>query len=721
MKSARWLAMAILASPTAARRLALPVALALLATACAPEEDPLVPAVRFVDPQWREGITVEPRSLEIRLRPRLFDTRPPMGLRTETIGTETRPVLAAPARGTPVPIRTVDVSAGGRVSLSVPIEPALRSSGRVVLLPSVRTANGWSQLAPSLVTPDADGPFRLELRIPAELLAQRAALPVVIRAVGASPNRTTHYTTPVVTIGPDTALRFSYGLLNSDPAQSRSRFSISLCDGDECDELFANELDPARDGQRWHEASVDLTRHAGTRRQFRFRTERSDPAADAHSMPVWGDPKLLSVPPEPVRRPNLILISVDTLRADHLGLYGYARDTSPNLDRWAAERAAVFDAFTAASTHTGPSHMTLFTSLPPSVHGVQGHFSPLRARVSTLPELLRASGYATAAFTGGGPLHPRIGFGRGFDVYRVDPEANRAGASQAERMVERAQDWLTAQRQRPAFLFLHTFQAHTPYAPPERYRSRFEAEERADLETAQTPLAQRTAQHRANYDREIRHVDDVLGDLFDWLDREGFTNDTIVVLLSDHGEEFREHGLMGHATLPFQSVLHVPLIIAGPGIAAQRIEEPIDHASLLPTLLELLEIEPSDPTRGYSFAPRLRGPSGPRAARALVSEAWELPDGFEAPSLAIRVGRNKLIRARSGAGEQSVLFDLSTDPGEQQPNVRGDEADRLRAALTAYERDVKQLTQRLRETADDAPVAPPPEAEQRLRELGYIE
>jgi arylsulfatase A-like enzyme len=375
--------------------------------------------------------------------------------------------------------------------------------------------------------------------------------------------------------------------------------------------------------------------------------------------------------------------------------------------------------------------MSLFTSLQPSVHGLLGNtaLAALPSELTTLAELLRDAGFATAAVTEGGGVALHLGFERGFGVFIENPVPipHRPGL-QAPVSFDLGRSWLKAQRDRRSFLFLHSYEVHGPYRAPDAYAGFF----------AQTPPGLephpglRPHQRPVHYDREIRFVDDELRRLIGALEAEGRLERTLLVLTSDHGEEFLEHGWIGHgATLP-EEVLRVPLLVLGPGIpAGRRISQPVGLVDLAPTLLELLGAPPLPAAMGRSFASLLQGSPTPgdSDARPLFSETWfeagfgaEGPKPVQQPSYAVRLGSRKLVRLRAGEGFRYAYFDLASDPAEQRDLYAADPdaAADLRALLDAYpERVVRLREALLPERTSDGTLDP--ERESQLRALGYLQ
>ena len=299
---------------------------------------------------------------------------------------------------------------------------------------------------------------------------------------------------------------------------------------------------------------------------------------------------------------------------------------------------------------------------------------------------------------------------------------------------EKARHWLERNRDRHFFLFLHTYQVHTPYAPPAAYGGLF-AEHAGEIITKASPLHWRL---RRDYDREIRYVDDELRTLFARLTTLGLDRDTVFIVVSDHGEEFLDHGRFEHGTQNFQESVHVPLMFTGPGIPrGKRIATPVSHADLLPTILELLGLPDAPKWRAQSLL-GLIGGSAPEGLeeRALFSESADSlgvgADGFVVevlppPAFSVRRGRQKIVRYRTENGLRYEYYDLGRDPEEQHDLFaeRGHEVADLVARLDGYEHESHALRKRIEgesgATAREPEIRLEPAQEEKLRALGYLE
>jgi arylsulfatase A-like enzyme len=298
---------------------------------------------------------------------------------------------------------------------------------------------------------------------------------------------------------------------------------------------------------------------------------------------------------------NLIIISIDTLRADRLGCYGYNRSTSPMIDQL-AKRGVRFETVIAESSWTLPSHMTLFTGFYPGNHGLTLEDRRLPPNITTLAEVLKDGQYRTFAYTDGGFVNSKYGFGRGFEVYKNNKTSFAAKLKLAERCIDRLKPG------EKFFLFLHTFDVHCPYDPEKRYASMFRTCGPEDFIDTKGRCGNLAYNNKLNYnsmilspgqtrflsdqyDASIRQADDALAKFVQYLDyRKAFDN-TFLVVLSDHGEEFMEHGQIGHERTLYIESLSVPLIIVGPGIEQATVHEGIGLVNVAPTLIELLDID----------------------------------------------------------------------------------------------------------------------------------
>ncbi|MEE9608780.1 MAG: sulfatase, partial [Myxococcota bacterium] len=549
------------------------VAASCAAAACAAEPERVDPIHRFVDAELRSGAAAVPLELLTTSGAASADPRSTSGHASATIADRTRYVLFTHPYQVLVYRRMLAAPPDRRLRLDVPLGSSFPGADRLVLLTRQRAARSdgpWSTLPPLLGrVRQLEGARQvdIELELPPGFVEPRVEL--IVAAYRPPDRLRTRYLTPEVEIPPGAALEFGMGVLDPAALQGPVRFSVSACDGPACAPVFGETLDPAADpAPAWQDRRVPLAALAGERRALLFETQHLAASPEAFSLPVWSDPTLLAPAGATARRPNVILVSIDTLRADHLAAYGYPRSTSPFLDTGLSELGVVFENVVAAATTTDPSHMTMFTSLPPSLHGATAAVRSLDVPVITLAEAFRAGGFATAAFTENGPLDYNRGFGRGFGEYLENKSPYiMAPLGQIDRTLGHARRWLERSRDRPFFLFVHTFQVHSPYAPPEAYRTLFnDASEEAPPVSARAGRDPQVEDLVRNYDREIRYVDDELRAFFEWLGDEGLLENSFFIVTSDHGEGFYEHGSLGHGALPHEELLGVPLILVGPGV-----------------------------------------------------------------------------------------------------------------------------------------------------------
>ncbi|TFH23207.1 MAG: hypothetical protein E4H03_06710, partial [Myxococcales bacterium] len=331
--------------------------------------------------------------------------------------------------------------------------------------------------------------------------------------------------------------------------------------------------------------------------------------ADGHARsPAFSETGAVRLGADRARRPNVLLLTLDTLRADRLGVYGYRRVRTPNLDRLGTEGALVLNAVTQAAT-TPPSHASILTGLYPARHGIRGFESGLSlpADHPTLAELLGHAGYATGAVIASVPLRPGSGIERGYESYdfvmppidyafygfreavaarvlkRLQIVTDRTGYRPGRTQSDLAIDWISRQGDRPWFLWVHYFDAHDPYAPPARH-----------LMAGTHPGASVTdlLQRAYLYDSEVAYLDEQIGRLLSFLDDAAVLDDTIVTGISDHGEALGEHNYVGHSHKIYQEQVHGVFLMRYPAAipSGTEISAQIRNIDYYPTILELTGI-----------------------------------------------------------------------------------------------------------------------------------
>jgi arylsulfatase A-like enzyme len=680
-----------------------------------------------------------PPSPDVVMRPverfagRKLDARvDTLSLPMATIDDDTRYVLRAPPQGVLVWPREIPAK-DGFARLEVPLLPPFDRAKKILVDIGVAAGKEHHSLERRVVRTQQrpEGAFlSLELQLPPSL-AEASSVTVGVSAVGLGVTGFSRYETREVPIPDGARLEFALGILEPELGRDPVAFELSACAGSACEVIFAETVDPTVSDQRgWLKRRLSLEAFAGQRRRFVFGVRRLR-AASEFSIPVWANPSVYAPAPRRPEDVNVILLSIDTLRADHLTSYGYAHDTAPFIDARLARRGVVFESLTAASPVTAPSHMTMFTALQPITHGVTHGLKSLSPALRTLPELLRAHRIETAAFTEDGWVGTRQGFGRGFNVFSENKSPDvMAPTGEVDLTFAQAKRWLAWNRDKQFFLFLHTYQVHEPYAPPERYADLFTRQDGQKTDEGSPPYLRR----RADYDREIRFVDDELRSLVGELERLGIEGETVFILTSDHGEEFLEHGRFSHGRQLYEEAVRVPLIFQGAGIPqGRRVETPVAQLRLMPTILELFAAEAPPGQTAPSLLPLIRGEELPAGApRPVYSEAWMTTHGgrtidvkrFQPPSVGVRVGSRKATRIRDRRGFRYEYYDLAEDPGEQRNlySERRDEASDLVALLERYEEEREARSRDL--LGEEEPSAPSlrldPEREEKLRALGYL-
>jgi arylsulfatase A-like enzyme len=417
-------------------------------------------------------------------------------------------------------------------------------------------------------------------------------------------------------------------------------------------------------------------------------------------------------------RPNVLLVSLDTTRADHLSVYGYARPTSPNLDALARE-AVVYERAYSTTSWTLPAHASLFTGKYPSSHGVRhdpegalvladaiGAHEGIRARAlgageATLAALLRDAGWRTGAVVGGPWLLRTFGLGEGFDSYDDRGIRNSSGR-RARDVTESALAWLDSGPE-PFFLFLNYFDPHVPYAPPARWAASF-------LPRGVKPDPTKAAHAEALYDAEILYMDYELGRVFAHLREAGQWDRTLVVVVADHGELLGERGLWGHENWLWEPLVHIPMLVkpAGGVRGGERRDELASLVDVAPLVLEACGLAAPADLQG--------GEPGARHHPVLAEVNPIDPRSYPVSWRGLWQEREKVLE--SSAGERH-LFDLADDPGEAQ-DLAADDAERTDRALARLARAFAALP------PPPAPDAAPPvrvdeDTVEALRRLGYLE
>ncbi|MFQ6037247.1 MAG: sulfatase [Candidatus Aminicenantales bacterium] len=492
---------------------------------------------------------------------------------------------------------------------------------------------------------------------------------------------------------------------------------------------------------------ADLKTYAGRRVVLTFRTSFAGSPEDVKKsppvIPVWVNPVIVRPPETPPL--NVILISLDTVRADHLSCYGYRRKTSPGIDRLAEDGVLFLNTFSTTSW-TLPGHVSMLTSLEGRHHQVYFPLEKMDPETQTLADFLRSQGYFCAGFTGGGYLSETYGFSKGFDLYQeIKLHGDQAiRFDEAERLALLASDWLEKNREKPFFLFLHTYQPHDPYANlspigkeflhPDakwdmvRMEDLFRGKTRFDM-----AFSEEEKQNIVDlYDGEIKYTDAMLVQpLIQKLKSLGLYDSSMIILTSDHGEEFNDHEAWLHDHSVYNEGLKVPLIIKFPNSAhkGQRVNTVVRITDIVPTIMDFLRIRfPSKQVDGRSLLPVIRGRE--TASRRFISDL--ALRGFEIAPTLIALNREnfKIIVNKKVVspyvkrvswdleGTRIELYDIEKDPGETR-NLASQIAYRelclelVREVETLYARAIQERRRKEEVTLDQS-------LRERLKALGYI-
>lgn len=709
--------------------------LALIAVGCARADDPgsseETPALKATKPATAAAESTRrvadagpselaPRAVRAgldRLGPRDFDSgwalpRPAV----VQLGNEARPVVYSLPRSIVAPERATLVD-DGAVRFEAPVPDAYRALPDeafellVLELPFdvlmdqeaierfkeksrfERRDTGWrvqrsedgSRLAVEIDEPDAK-----------QLLSR-------LEAIGAGPGR---IESVPLALPSGARIRLAHGSL-VETGEGSTRYRATL----HCDETGEHVLHEKRGGLpagRWLDVEVPVP---VSEDRCRLVLEAHGPGGAPAPGAVWAVPHVVSSakasddPPQP----NIVLISLDTLRADHISGFGYERATTPVIDAELMARGTSFLQATTTFPRTDIAHMSLMTGMYPSAQPVRGRLAPGSPMVM-LAEQLQRAGYETAAFAEGGLFGGPYGFWHGFDRFTEFPyesDARGVGVFRDGAAV------VEASGERPFFLTLHTYKAHDPWIFGDAAENLWAESDR----WAEGGLDARVREDQRDnfdaYDRTIREADALLGGFLEALEAAGRAGDTVVVVVSDHGESFGEHGVLSHGYGFEQEQMHVPVLFRGPGIPEDvRIETPVSLVDVAPTLLDLAGAEPLPRGQGMNLSGAFRGRGLPGGRPLFFS--WIRPQ-----ATGYRLGRRKVAKADG----MSVVHDLKQDPLESGRQRRTP----LQPALDRVLEQHRMRSERLRTETIEGTVevaAPEPITERlqkSLEALGYVE
>lgn len=525
--------------------------------------------------------------------------------------------------------------------------------------------------------------------------------------------------------------------------QGPTRFHVVFESNSGKEVIFDLALSPASTSrkERWRDFDIDLARIAEREGRFRFRYARlplsSGTAQEESSVaPIWSVPILIA--PSLQTPPNVILISLDTVRADRLGCYGYDKPTSPNLDAF-ARSAVQFEEAIATSSWTLPSHASIFTGVGPRVHGAIHQYEvAIPQEFELLTEVAASAGYRTAGFTGGGYVSARFGFARGFDEYT----SNDVYWEKTATTFDAAAEWIEANSDQPLFVFAHTYEAHSPYRPPRKIMSELSPSSPEKVgrigrtfaadESNDDIITSVTAEEKAHvsdlYDAGIASVDGALGKFLSRLKSLGLYESSLIVLFSDHGEEFWDHDGLEHGRTLYDEVLKVPLIIKTPKTTEiiGKVSMPVSLTGIYPTVCALMNWTPPPYASGPSLLHYMsRGPtnSGPQytvSELGIRQSVWSLIPMDAPVLLSVRTTSRKYIISPATGREEFYVLEDDLLERKNVAATHPDELSGMRTLLSAYLRDTDRQSEAIGASRGVTGELSDREREQ-LKALGYLE
>jgi arylsulfatase A-like enzyme len=533
------------------------------------------------------------------------------------------------------------------------------------------------------------------------------------------------------------------GLKKRDRGAAGVRFSISI----EGREAYSRVVNPAatRHHRRWFDERVRLGVPAGQRVEITLATDTVGSGERPAGTPGWSNLRVVRETwrdRQPASRaaPNVIVLLIDTLRADRLGCYGASPSPSPTLDEL-ARQGLVFEESVSQSSWTPPSVASLFTGLYPRTHGVIGSWrgdgeAPsalfLSDELRTWAEVAQSAGITTVAVVSNPLISGATNLAQGFETFvELDWDSKREDSAEAAEINQVFLRWLRQNRHHRFVAYLHYMDPHEPYIPPARLQPPVPAGTRRRI-AAGRPCGRRgcwglevkrikdaaentkrrltdaeIAHLRRLYDAEIRSWDNELAALLRGLEDFGIRDSTTLIITADHGEEFREHRRLGHGSHLYEETVRVPLVLVGPSIRSGRVREPVQGIDLFPTLLSLLGLPPPPPELPGQDVLAMQ------AVRPVFAETHNAiaPDGKQSHLVSLRVLPWKLIHAP--AEDRFELYDLRRDPGEQENQFEAaPQASALAAELAAWQATIpKTRPSTVRQ----------PQLYRQLRALGYVD
>ncbi len=508
-------------------------------------------------------------------------------------------------------------------------------------------------------------------------------------------------------------------------------FSVSVViDGQE-ELVYRRVLEPAANEQDrgWVKQEVSLEKYSEQTVAVVLRTDPGPRKNKGFDHAFWGEPVIVTEATSSSSLPNVILLSLDTLRADNLGTYGHPDEISQNVDALASA-GSVFESCVSQSSWTRPGHYAMLASRYPGRNLLLYDEDDCRisSDVVSIAESLKENDYLTAAFVGGGYVGAGSGFEQGFDYFK-------SYGRRFEPNLQPALEWLDEHAQSRFFLFLHNYNAHTPYDPPADARARFVHDPpaacegvtfgRAEVKSGKVRRCQKdpggASYSKSVYAAEVFNVDRLFGEVVAHLKRLEIIDRTIFIVTSDHGEGLYDHGEAGHVTSAYQELIRVPLILSGPGVpSGVRVDDAVQLIDIAPTVLDLLGLEIPGDFQGRSLVPLLEGSSLP-SRHAFSASSWDRSLDFvrrkphSITAATVHDGK-KLIRNIGEAVNETEFYNIEVDPRERSKLEGGDVAwsEDLDRALSRW---LRQLSSQ----ADCQKTAMDPAKAEELRALGYLE
>lgn len=537
-----------------------------------------------------------------------------------------------------------------------------------------------------------------------------------------------------LSIPPESFLELGTGIFSYDKIEhpQRVKFKIIAEEGNAQKILLEKVFQLKQESQRDQLAfeKIDLASLAKKNVKLIFLTEKVEDSSENNVFSFWSNPIVYQPSPEKLK---VILISLDTLRADHLGCYGYQRETSPNIDEL-VEDSVLFENVYAQSPWTLPSHLSMLFSLNSASHQVYYNNQKIDDSLPSITSFLRKHGFMTYGFTGGGYVSRIFGFSKGFDWYDEHFGKSLAvlGTDEAERLFAHTSDWLKENKDKPFFLFLHTFQIHGPYECPSPWNEAFLDEEKKwkkfnlvkffrERGRDHTFTPQEIDNIMSLYDGEIRYTDEeLIKPLITLLKELGIYDNTLLIITSDHGEEFYDHKGWLHSSTLYNELIHVPLVMKFPNseFKGTKVKAKSRLIDIMPTVLETASVKYNKKhLDGKSLMDLIEGRE--LEDRTFISDlAYKNVYDTTPAMIATNENNLKIILSKSKESVKDIeIYDLQRDPKEKT-NIIGKQrklGQKLIDILNEYYRE-KQKVQRKKEQLqlDE-------KLKEKLRALGYLQ